>query len=390
MSNYEYVEDLYIEIYVQLIALVEPADSNPLTSFYFLIMDGKSLTEKQGFFLLKLLKKYRLVISSLGLDSELIDLPVWKNEFRQLDQTKHISISVLDEVLYLTLKHPFAFKEKFEKEVCDSKTSSRSIWNDQEKQRHYPLYDLNLVLVRDFAEKHGFSVSKEFVEAVDYTEQIWEDHKNYEPYCIIDKDQILLKNSLPSSDSFFAEHQNFNINHDLMLAKKMGFRLVESQDRNRYLTKICQTDNNIFYLKELHKFFDLKKEIPGKVCVILGNEIDDVKEFVETAFFYGHNNSAVKICFREPNDNAEGSKFNRWIKENGLGGDLKTAEFLIFKSKLPKWLIAEENDINIILIRSTIPPSSEVSQRWINNHHCVIYSDITTPSVRKEQFSVEL
>lgn len=390
MSNHEYIEDLFVEIYVQLISLVDPVDSNPLTSFYFLIMDGKSLTEKQGFFLLKLLKKYRLIISSLALDSDLIDSPVWKNNFRQLDQTKHISISVLDDVLYLTVKHPYVFKEKFEKEVCDLKTSSRSIWNDQEKQRHYPLYDINLVLVRDFAEKYGFSLSREFIEAVDHTEQIWEDYENYEPYCVIYDDQIILKNSSTPADDFFSEHRKFDINHDLMLAKKMGFRLLGPQNLNSYLRKICETNNNIFYLKEFKKFFNLKKEIPGKVCVILGNETDDVKKFVNEAFLHGYNSSSVKICFRESNETAEGKQFNQYVKETGLGGDLKNAEFLIFKSKLPKWLITEENDINIILIRNTIPPSSEITQRWINNHHCVIYSDLITPSIKREQFSVEL
>ena len=137
-------------------------------------------------------------------------------------------------------------------------------------------------------------------------------------------------------------------------------------------------------------FFKLHRDIGGKVCVILGNKIDDIKEFIQLSLSTGLTTDDVKICFRESNDDPDGVEFNQWIKESNLGGDLKNAKFLIFKSKLPKWLITQENDINIILIRNTIPPSSEVTQRWIGNHHCVIYSDVATPTVKKEQFSVEL
>lgn len=390
MSSYKHIEDYYIDVYDKIFMEIESVDQQATQNFYSLMHQGKPLTERQASFCVKLLKKYRKIIKLHGLDSELIDDPIWKKPFRILDSTKHISICQDDDEIYLCLKHPFIFKEKFEQEVLNSEKVYDSIWNDDKKERYYPIYKCNLILVRDFAEKYQFSLSEEFLDVVASAEQIWNDQEFYEPLCEIIENRVELKNYDESALAFFQENKTDDLVKDIFLAKKLGYRLSDEFKKQDIVYKVASTHSNFFHIEKIEKIFELHKKIGGKLTVLVDEEKAKLKNFIDSALFHGYSRDEVKVGFRESNNSNSTSEFNAWIKEQGLGGDLKSAKILIFKTKPPKWLMKAESDVSIILINGAFAPSSEITQRWIENHHCVIFLDDVPPSTKRENVCVHL
>lgn len=390
MTSYRYIEDFYIDAYDKIYLEIDSADQQSTQNFYGLLIGSRALTEKQGFFLVKLLKKYRKLIRSRGLDSDLIDNPVWKNEFRILDPTKHISLKENENAMYLCLKHPYAFKEKFEKEVLNSSRLNESIWNEDLKERFYPLHNCNLILTRDFAEKYQFTMSDDFLDAVATAEEILNDQESYEPSCEIVDSAVILKNSDESAEDFFQKNKINDIEKDLFLAKKLGYRLSNDFYRKDSLYKIASTSSNFFHSEKIETIFEIHKKIGGKLVVLVDDEKIKLKKFIDSTFSHGYSSNDVKVGFRESNNSDISAGFNTWVKENGLGGDMKSASILIFKTKPPKWLMKDELDVNIILINGALTPSSEITQRWIENHHCVIFLDDIPPSTKRENICVRL
>lgn len=390
MTSYRYIEDFYIDAYDKIFLEIDPADQSFTQNFYSLIISSRSLTEKQGIFLLRILKKYKKIIQLYGLEVDIIDNPIWKNQFRVLDPTKHISLKEEENTVYLCLKHPFAFKEKFEKEVLNSNSSYDSVWNDELKERYYPLYKCNLILTKDFADKYQFTVSNDFLDAVAIFEEVLNNQESYEPICEIEGDRVILKNSIESAEEFFQKNKTGDLEKDIFLAKKLGYRLSDNFYQKNAIHKIAATATNFFHSEKIEKVLDVHKKIGGKIVILVNEQKSKLKDLIDSIFAYGYSSDDVKVGFRESNDSDTSTEFNTWIKHHGLGGDLKSASILIFKTKPPKWLMKDEIDVNIILINGSLAPSSEIAQRWIDNHHCVVFLDEIAPSIKKENICVRL
>ena len=92
MLKSNFVEDIFVsfcDLDIPLLGI----DSQATESFYNLVIVGKSLTQNQGNFLVKILKKYATEAKVRGLDySTAIISPQWKSNFRVLDLSRKIHV----------------------------------------------------------------------------------------------------------------------------------------------------------------------------------------------------------------------------------------------------------------------------------------------------------
>jgi histone deacetylase complex regulatory component SIN3 len=162
---------------------------------------------------------------------------------------------------------------------------------------------------------------------------------------------------------------------------------------NNDLEKIVSKKENLFWIENNYKFFEIYRQITtGAVCIILDRASDTqewVRNFVISATHAGVDRSDIKVCFRESDLNKK-NRFNEWIKEQGLGGSVDTGRIFIFDSKPAKWLFAKELDVKLIVTNNLYPNTNTMTQQWIEHHPCVLYVGDIKPSQKRNIKIVQL
>jgi hypothetical protein len=398
MSKYSFVEDLFLDVYTRLnqhdfepFARDQPAADN----FFDIIANynnNRSLTEKQGRYLQKILGKYRKNSEDTGLvyPDDYKILP-WKKPFRVIDETKSISIEQdEDGFLKIVLKMPFSLKEHFEKEIFpENSTKSFSRWDSERQVRFLNFYSYNLVQIDNFIDKHKFARDEKYDAVLAEIEQIWQDQEQIIPSAIIDEGKIILKNCDEQVVEYFESQKTDDLDKDKFLLHKMRIKIQENLGKT-VIDRICDSDSTEFWIKNSQSFFETYKTLGGNAAVIL-NASKDIfswtRSFVESAEKLNLKEK-ITVCYRAEKE--EDSGFNNWIKENGLGGKIESNKIFIFRNKPAKWLFSENIDVNIILTNSLYPVPSHITQAWMNSHHCVMYLGDVKASPHKDKTIVEL
>lgn len=388
MTEYPTTEDLFVD-FVQKVDItglsLQTQDLSAASNFYQLLTTGKQITQAQAFFILRILTKYRNLLVKLKISTDKLENPVWSKPFRVIDHDCSATIEI-DEFNnpLLALKNPYHIKDLFEKQVIDKNKEAaiKSQWRAEERIRTYFLYDINPVLLSDFLKNNGFTISSELTEYFLEVEEIYENSQKYFPHCIVENDTVVLKQQSDAAEIYFHNHRSNNLIDDLVLAKNLGFRLIGNHEKIPF-PAIFSTKTNFFWSPDIEKFFEFSETVTGKKVIVVNSykTHEWIKNFVEISVKKGISHGKIKVAFREKND--EKNIFNQWIKDNGLGGDLKTADYLIFKDKPAKWLLNEKENVKIIAINEAFMPSSKTSQQWIEDHSCVFFLGNTKPTNNK-------
>lgn len=387
-----YVEDIFLNL-CNLIhnkkIPIQPHDYSVIQNFELVLLEKKQITQNQGNFLIKILRKYQNYALIHGLDySTNLDFPVWHSEFRILDLSKKIYvIEDTDRDVWICLKFPFQLKKEFEQEFPYE--NSNFIWDQENKVRKARLYDCNLISLYEFCHKHNFEIDDTFLTALAQVEEIWQFQDSILPTCSNVNGKVVLHNAPSESVDYFNQKSTGKISDDLLLAKSLGFKFI-GQPKNK-IEKIANVENNFFWIKEFDDYFDLINSISGKVVIVLEKVSDFyswLKEFSNYAEKYNLNANDIKVCFREDKESNTG--FNDWIKQKGYGGKVEEGKILIFLQKPAKWLFNDTDSVTIVTTTSFYPSPNPISRDFFNNHSCVIYLGQIKPTEKKDQRIVEL
>lgn len=394
MSMISYVEDIFLEFFdlvIQGKISLMNQDFNAAQSFTKQITLGNQLTTNQANFLLKILKKYSADSLICGLDyHDFLFRPVWRTTFRKLDLSKKVWVENTDEHgIEILLKFPFSLKDIFDKEIASRKDEiSLGRWDNERRLRILKLHDCNVIQLNEFVTVHSFEIDESFRFLVSQVEEIWAEQEELLPRSEVVEGNVTIFNSTDDAESFFAKNKSNNINKDLFLAKSMGYTLKNITDTSTKLEKLCSTDQNFFWLKSNHDFFEIFSQLDGISAIVLDRNTKDMlswlKKFVSDADDLGISRKDIKVCFRESSET--GSTLNSWIKENHLGGKVDQGKILIFSHKPAKWLFKDNIDVKIIAVNSFTPVNEPICQAWMDSHPCVFYiGDIkpTAPRMRK-------
>lgn len=385
MTEYATTEELFIDFIQQIDAhglSLQSQDLSAATSFYHLLLSDKQLTQAQSYYILRILTKYKNLLSKLKISDDRLENPIWSKPFRVIDHDCYADIET-DEYNnpLLTLKNPYHLKDLFEKQVIDKNkvASVKSQWRAEEKVRTYFLYDVNPILLQEFLREHNFNVSSELSRYFLEVEEIYENFQKYFPHCLVENNEVILKGHTEPVEYYFQEKKTGRLIDDLMLAKNLGIRLVGNHENVPY-EAIFSAKTNFFWSSDIDKFFEFAEEVSGKKVIVVNSykTHEWIKNFINISLKVGVEPGKIKVAFREKND--DNNSFNRWIKDNGLGGDLKTADYLIFKDKPAKWLLNDRDSVKIVAINEAFMPSSKKSQQWIEDHYCVFFLGNTRPT----------
>ena len=397
MLSSVYTEDIFLEFYYLVdrnIVSVEHRDVEPIESFYNTINSGKQLTRSQSNFIIRILSKYiHNIDDKIDGVKETIENPKWKNSFREIDNTRSLSLHVDENhVKYLLVKFPFAFKDTYAKEFTGG-SRNLSAWDVELKVQKIKLLDVNLVSFVDLARKYKFEIDSTVIDAVDTVEEYWNDQLDYIPYSVVEEQLVQLKNATESSINYFEKHKTGNIDQDLFLAKTLGYT-AHNREPITFIDRIVTSDENKFWIKTTESLLTILKNINNwPVVIVLDRATDTIdwcNQFINTLTETGNQDIKTKICFRYPNTEAKGSAFNQWIKDSGFGADMKEGQIFICNHKLPKWMLKDEFDVKIVISNGIFPSTNTTTESLIDSHHTVFFLGDIKPSEKRKKKIVEL
>ena len=390
-----YIEDLIEKLYAKVVNCeirVQHQDIGPMTSFHTAIIDGKLLTRKQGMFILQLLKKYKGTFTDISIDP-LLSAPVWKNEFRVIDTTKHLFLDEdIDGHTHLNIKFPYSFKDVFAKEFfTDGKDPSR--WDPTTLARRVKLSKVNLVYLVEQAQRHGFTIDDTVMDAVAYVEELWSREHDLLPYSIIEDGEVLLVNGNEYADAHWDAHKRGEIAHDVFLAKQMGFLLKGTVIDTPY-KQIASSNETEFWIKKTEDFYGLVDKLNVWPVVIILDRTpepkDWVRKFVDEFNFTNFKKEDVRVCFRPANNEKGGTEFNEWIKENRLNKPVADGKIFICEVKPQKWMFEKTFKIELLASNSIYPSTNNITAALMSSHPNMIYFDEIKPSAKRNTTIVSL
>ena len=399
MLSSQYVEDIFVEFYRYVISdtvSVQWQDSTPIISFANVLLDGKELTKAQSDYILRILTKYKAKSKLAGLDYELLIInPQWRKNFRVIDHSKKVHAEINSEgIPQICLKFPYDFKKTFDLEFSELLTTATGkSWDSERKLRVISVYDINMIKLHDFLDRHAFELDDSFVDIIALIEESWDQQDALVPYSVIEEEQVVLKNAGEDAQTWWNDHRTQDVDQDMLLAKSMGYTVRLNKKSNTDIEKISSSPEHMFWLQNNFTFFELFKKIKtGYVCIILDRTSDMhewVRNFVINSTQAGVDRADIKVCFRETDLNKK-NRFNEWIKDQGLGGSVDTGRIFIFENKPAKWLFSKNLDVKLIVTNNLYPNTNTMTQQWIEHHPCVIYLGDIKPSQKRNTKIVQL
>lgn len=390
MSAPIYIEEIFENFYKLAMAqriVLSRQDYTATHSLYeYCTTDQKFLTVNQANYLLKILSRYQKESIDLDLDyRDQLKNPQWKKHFRTLDLTKRVFVETDSEKkVWICLKFPYSLKETFDSEIRNQKSNSENNkWDHERKLRLIEAYKHNVMHVNEFVNHHSFDIDTSFLDLVSQVEEIWQQQDDIMPKSVIIDQTVSLLNANLDAENYFRENKTGKKDHDVFLAKSMGYTLKLDHAPQTISESISSKNTNQFWIKETSRFFELYKSANGVACIIIDRNTKDVLSWLEK--FVDEAEKAdckkdIKVCFRDPNDGT--SKLNSWIKENNLGGKVEEGKIFVFLQKPHKWLFKNKIDVKIIGTNCYVPPLGDtLTASWLFNHPCFCYLGDIKPTV---------
>jgi len=395
MTNKFYIEDIFIKFFTTMSHNrigMQVHDNNAASSFYLTLVDGNDITEKQGAYILKLLTKYRNTCAPFYDYRDLLENPTWKKPFRVVDNRKQIWVEKDDtSTHWICLKFPFAFKEIFDEEIgrSDQYLNGTNIWDRNRRIRKLFLYDFNIIQMIEFCNKHGFEIMDSAIEAASLVEEIWNNQEEFLRTSFIENGKVKLQNAVVETEDYFNKNKICEKNSDLVLAKNLGH--LYAGKPNTSWEKIAANKTNTFHCKDIKSFLKICYGVTGKIVILLDKteqSIDWVKALAWNITACGYEKTDFRVCFRTSNQTDP--SFNKWVNENGFGGKISDAKFLIFREKPAKWLFKDEKDVIIVASNDLLPGLNSSAKSMLKSHPCVIFISEYKPVKQYGETIVEL
>jgi len=388
-----YIEDIFLKFFETMSTnriFMQPNDRSAAVSFYTSLNSNTLLTENQAKYILRILTKYRNTCQPYYDFIIHLEEPQWKNSFRVIDQSKKVWVEKDGKELWLCFKFPFQLKEYFDKEIALQQGwgSHTGMWDRERKIRKLKFYEYNLMSIFEFCKEKEFEIEESFMEALSNVEEIWQNQKIHQKRSTVREDQVILRNAPEDALDYFEKHRANKISADLILAKNMGYLYEEIP--NNIFEKIANANSNRFFAKDIKQFLELAYGVQGKILIILerGERAEDwIKHLAYEIEKHNYDKTDFRVCFRS--SNKENPDFNKWVNQNGFGGKIKDAKFLIFQQKPAKWLFKDVNDVIIVATNELLPGMNSTARAMFNNHPCVVFIGEYKPVKDKEDI-VEL
>jgi hypothetical protein len=363
-----YIEDVY-PLFYGLVNKFEPSVAVAAKQFKNMCEDGKQFTDKQANYLLSIMVTHK---NQVPVDlTAVLDNPAWRLSFRQIDTAKRVWV----EDIKVFIQFPYSIKSHFEAAFDEFTTN----WDSELRIRTSTLYDINIIQLYDFAVTHGFEIDPSFeiiaLEAEDYLQA----ESSTSPYSISINEEVYLVNSSDETDAWFESKKTGNQSHDIFLAKQMGY-VYKGKPKN-LVEEISTFPENAFWMNDVDRFLSLCYDVPGKICIVLDRASDNYKwlyHFIEAVKQSPIELSDVKYGSVVKGDNP----MNELIIQHGLNKNSKHGKIIIFIYQPTKSLIAEAENVMMLVTNNLYPSTNGITRDWLDSHPCVIHLSEYCPTTQ--------
>jgi len=375
MSLYSSIEDAYIDFFDLIIKrsiLPEANDRAPIKNFGNLIYAKKQLTEKQARFIISLLKKYSADAIIHGVDYiDLLNNPVWREEFRHIDYAKKVWTEVDENnSVWICLKFPYNLKLELDNIVKTDNWGYSDIFDKERKVRMLLASEYNILEIDQFISNYGFEQDLSYAELVSFAEEAVNNIDSIIPYSLKNSNNIELINATEEAYNEFESKKTGNINSDMLIAKTLGYSYMTKGYNT--IEQFCSLDADLYWLKTFKDFLLLAQHTNDCVVFIKDRALDSHKwleNFMRAVEETKIDKTEILMGFRGDED------FNQKIKELGITGKVSNQKYLIFEHKPPKWLFSKEIDFTIIGTDICYISNNKLLCDLLFSHPCAVYVD---------------
>ena len=381
-----YIEDIISKIYRSPNRVFNLWDNKIIDSFYYQILDGFSLTEKQAALAVKILKKHNKIISKIFMQDVTNDLesPNFKLGIRKIVSLKKIEI-IKDNVYGKVARAIFPYNENIIKKIRDNKEKfGFAMWDKEAKCWNFPLNENFIKFLSELSNEMFFDTDDEFKQLEQQIKNIINDMEKYalilaykdnhfkiinSPYINLDlKNATLLeaifearKYGITTWDSTIEDMiQNSNIDHITKLFLKTDPK--EKISINNQYAEISCLSNIVKYLSPCLMI------IPG------GDELQILSNTHKFLSEQNFKNEEISVMFRLPSDSYK--QFNEFVKDNHLNSPVNEKTKIVFISgKLPKPMIKSNIKFNSIINFGLYNPHYSMRDYITHHENCVIFSN---------------
>ena len=338
--------------------------------------NGSAFTQKQSHIGLRLVKKYSSLLSEKGFDPKIImDENKYKWPFRTIDRTKSLYI----DGEKIVLKSPFI--ADIVNKVKKRKTPSyfKGEYQGETKEWAFDYNEPNVEFLVNLVRGMNFTIDQKI-------------NQDYERIIAIKKDPFEHYPMLTRKMGGYV-YNDLVIEYDdprraVMKAKLQGCTVIDdsvvsSMKPKQYIDKVLLGDSRKWWINSnIHHYLEIFSLIDTvDQCIIMcsSNNVDDLKSVVENLIGSGYSSNDICVMFRFKN-NKEWFEGNKYIKNAGVNSFSPDKKVFIINEKIPKPLIQNNIDPQLIISTLATPPSHYKTQAWLENKPTVIYYCGSKPS----------
>jgi len=338
--------------------------------------NGNEFTEKQSLIGLRLVKKYTPVLKDKGFDAEKILLDkTFKWPFRTIDRTKSIYIDGES----IVVKSPFIADVVNKIKKRKSKPYFKGTYNSDNKSWSFDYNEPNVEFLVNLVKGMNFSIDQKIKEDFNKINEVKRNALDHYP-------MLTRKMGGYVYNDLVIEQEDPR--RAVMKAKLQGCRVFDdSVERSmKPLTpsdKILLGDSqNWFINSNVHhvlEIFSLINTVDQCIIMCSSNSYDQLQSIVENLLGSGYSADDICVMFRFKN-NKEWFEGNKYIKTMGVNKFAPHKKIFIINEKIPKPLLQNNIDPQLIISTLATQPSHYKTQAWLANKPTVIYYCGSKPS----------
>jgi len=336
-----------------------------------------AFTQKQSLIGLRLVKKYSSLLKDKGFEAEkILTEGIFKWPFRTIDKTK----SLYTDGEHIVIKSPFIADVINKIKKRRKPSYIKGTYSGDTKEWSFAYNEPNVEFLVSLVKGMNFSIEGKILQ--DYKKII-----DMKRSAIDNADIPMLRKKMGGFvyNDKVIEQNDFR--RAVMKARLQGCTVfddsvVDGMKPKQPMDKILLGDSKKWFINSnLYSYldiFELIKTVDQCIIMCSTNDTTVLKNVVDHLLLSGYNTSDISVMFRfKTKDYFEG---NKWIKEKGVNKFDPNKKIFIIGEKIPKPLLTNNIDPQLIFVNLPIVPSHYKTQAWLENKPNVLYYCGSSPS----------
>src|SRR6056300_2252 len=355
---------------------IDQYDQTILSSIGRQLGNGNPFTQKQSKIGLRLVKKYSSLLIDNGFDANtVLNEEIFKWPFRVIDRTKSLYI----DGEQIVIKSPFIadivnkVKKRKHPSYCKGEYQSET------KEWAFDYNEPNVEFLVNLVKGMNFNIDQKIKEDFDKIKELKRNALEHYPMLVKKMEGYVYNDTV-------IEYEDPR--RAVMKAKLQGCTVFDDSvvsllNQKNPIDKILLGDSRNWYINSsIHHYlaiFPLINTVDQCIIMCSSNEVDRLKSIVENLFANGFKSRDISVMFRFKN-NKEWFDGNKYIKNTGINTFKPDNKIFIINEKMPKPLIQNNIDSQLVICDLPTQPSHYKTQAWLENKPTVIYYCGSKPS----------